>query len=552
MRVFFLLTRIQLLNMANALAPVRTDLSQGRRRMRMALTLCGFALLAILMMGYMAVTAIGLASLGLARILPALAVGMGSLAGIAFTFIKTNGTLFGNKDLDLLMSLPVSRRAVVASRMSALAGGALALALSCMAPLYIVYFLAVPPHVPSILSAVVTVALAPLAPTALAALAAYGITWLAARFRHANLAFIALGMAGLLAFVGGSFVFSAQVGISGAAGSLHALGEIGAIIEGSVTALYPPAMWAAKAITDASLPGLTAFVTYSLGVTAICFELMQRRYLALNAALVTRARGTRTSQPLRMRTQAPFWAIVGKELRTLLGIPTYAFNCLFGYLFTVGTGVLLSVMGMQELISSGSINGVDIDPQQVSALMDNISLVLPWVFSFCGIMCTSSVMSVSIEGRSAWLMATAPVSTRTMLGAKLASSALPFCGSLAIAIAILLGSGEVTPVLALECLLAGLGGFALWVCLGMSLDVRHPNFTWMNPQDVVKRGAPVNTCILGGLINTFAAGAASIALSFACGTVAGHAANLVLGVASLALGALVFRRTVRAHPSLYA
>lgn len=99
------------------------------------------------------------------------------------------------------------------------------------------------------------------------------------------------------------------------------------------------------------------------------------------------------------------------------------------------------------------------------------------------------------------------VSTRTMLGAKLANSAIPFGASLAIAMTILVASEEATPLIALECLLVGLGAFALWVCLGMSIDVRSPNLSWMNPQDVVKRGAPVNVCILGGLVYTFAAGA---------------------------------------------
>lgn len=92
---------------------------------------------------------------------------------------------------------------------------------------------------------------------------------------------------------------------------------------------------------------------------------------------------------------------------------------------------------------------------QAAEMIGTIRLLLPWAFSFCGIMCTSSVISLSIEGRAAWLMATAPVSTRTMLGAKLASSAIPFGASLAIATTILVASEEATPLIALECLLVG-------------------------------------------------------------------------------------------------
>lgn len=561
MRAFLLLTRVQVLGLVNSLAPVRSGLSRSQRRGRIALIACGFALLAIIMMGYLAIMAFGLAVLGLARVLPALAVALGSLAGVVFTFLKANGTLFGFKDYDLVMSLPVSRRALVASRMAALMGSSITLAFCAMLPLYAVYFISVPPRALSVFAAVASMVLAPLAPTALATLAAYAVTWVAARFRHANLAFVALGFIALLAFFGGSASFSASVNSQNSAEVLQGLGQMGTMLEGTVCALYPPAAWAGSAITEGSLAGLIEFTAFSLGVAGTCLEVMQQRYLALNASLAarklkTRSGRTATGEQAPMggaaRTRTPFWTIVHKELRTLIGIPTYAFNCLFGYVFTIGIAVFLGVTGLQDFVASGSINGIEVNAEQAAEMIGNIRLILPWAFLFCGIMCTSSVVSISIEGRAAWLMATAPVSTRTMLGAKLASSAIPFGASLAVAVAILFASGEATPLMALECLLVGLGAFALWVCLGMSVDVRRPNLSWMNPQDVVKRGAPMNTCILGGLVYTFLAGALVFAASLSLGLVIGHVANVALGIASLCLGALIFHHTVTSTPALRA
>lgn len=176
MRTFLLLTRVQARGMLNSFVPVRSGVAQGKRRGRIALTVCGFLLLAALMMGYIAIIAWGFAKMGLARVLPVLAVAMGSLAGVAFTFLKANGTLFGYRDYDLVMSLPVSRRALVASRMATLIGSSAALALCAMLPACIVYFLTVPPQAPSIFAAIASLALAPLAPTALATLAAYAVT----------------------------------------------------------------------------------------------------------------------------------------------------------------------------------------------------------------------------------------------------------------------------------------------------------------------------------------------------------------------------------------
>lgn len=558
MRSFFLLTRVQVLSLVNSLAPVRSGLSHNQRTLRILLAVGGFALLGLIMMGYMGIMAAGLAAVGLARTLPLLAVAMGSLAGIVFTFIKANGVLFGFKDYDLVMSLPVSRRVVVASRMTTLLGAAAALGACLMLPFYVVYFLTVPPQGLSVAAAGASVVLAPLAPTAVATFAAYLVTWIASRFRHANLAYVALGILALLAFLGASLTFSAGAKGADSEVVLQTLGQIGALIEGSVATFYPPAAWAAAAVNDGSALALAGFAVFSLGVAGVCLELMQRRYTAINAALTARKRGARRARGANaantgasVREQTPFWAIVRKELRTLIGIPTYAFNCLIGYVIIVAAAVFLAVVDLQAFVASGSINGVQIGAGQAAQLAGNIQLIVPWVFGFCGFMCCSPVCSASIEGRAFWLMATAPVSTRTMLGAKLASGAIPCGTSLALAATILVASGAAAPLVALECLLVGFGTFLLWVCTGMFIDVRHPNFTWMNPQDVVKRGAPMLICILGGLVYVFLLGGVIFGTSLTFGLATGHALSLIAGVVSIALGGLIFRSMVKATPSLH-
>lgn len=97
MRAFLLLTRVQVLGLVNSLAPVRSGLSRSQRRGRIALIACGFALLAIIMMGYLAIMAFGLAVLGLARVLPALAVALGSLAGVVLRSSRQTGRSLDSK-----------------------------------------------------------------------------------------------------------------------------------------------------------------------------------------------------------------------------------------------------------------------------------------------------------------------------------------------------------------------------------------------------------------------------------------------------------------------
>lgn len=98
MRTFLLLTRVQMLGLLNSLAPVKSGLSHNQRTLRVVGIAAAAILLGLLFVAYLGLMAVGLALVGLARILPALAVMLGSLAGVVFTFFKANGTLFGFKD----------------------------------------------------------------------------------------------------------------------------------------------------------------------------------------------------------------------------------------------------------------------------------------------------------------------------------------------------------------------------------------------------------------------------------------------------------------------
>lgn len=566
MRNLAILLRVQIRAFLNALAPRRAD--GGRSHggtIGLAAYVFGIGILVVVIVAYMAGIGLALASAGLARVIPVVTVLMGSLAGVALTFLKANGTLFGLRDYDHIMALPVPRRTVVLSRMMTLFVFAWVLALACMAPLYVVYFLS--PGISGVplasagagpvVAAALTVVLAPLAPTAVAAFLAYCVQWVASHFRYANLAYVGIGFVVVIAFVVGTEMFSLSAQQSDTEQLFDTIAQVGAVMEQQVGAFYPPAAWAAAGVVDGSWLGFAGFAAFSLAVPALCLEVMQREYVQLNEALAAHKRGGRdrvqqhAKTAANIRTRTPFWAIVFKEFRTLIGIPAYAFNCLFGYVFMIGIAGVFAFADLPVLLGAGSAGGLDPESEALLAMGGDLVVLLPWMLGFCAIMCDSPVVSISLEGRSAWIMATIPVSTRTMLGAKLASGALPCTASLGISIVLLLTGGMATPLVALECALVGFGAFLTWVTLGLSLDVAHPNFAWVAPNDVVKRGMPVMVCVGGGLFSVFLLGGIVAAASLALGLTAAHILNFAFGLALCGVGVLLFTRTVRKTPALY-
>lgn len=554
MRHFLMLLRVQILALVNSIAPVRSSGKERRATTRFILVLAAGLLLIGVAVIYMIGLGIGLTAAGLADAIPVFAVLLGSAAGVVFTFMKANGTLFGMTDYDLVMSLPFPRRTVVASRMAALFGTATALGAVFMVPLYSVYFSVAGITALRLLAAAVSVLLAPAIPTSVAIFASFMLTAIASRFRHANLVYIACALVAVTALVVGSYglSFSAQVGSDGDTARLFSdMGAIAKTLQNGIARAYPPAGLAAEAITAGSLPALLVFVACSLTVPAICLEIMQRNYLAINGLLAGGRGHGGSSAKAALATSghasSPFKALVIKELRTQIGIPTYAINCLFGYLLMLALSVALAILGVRGLLESGALNTAGLDPSSraLRTITDQLFLLVPWFLAFCAVVSPSAAVAISLEGKSAWLMATAPVSAHTVLGAKLASNAIPMAATLIASIVILLVGGQIDFLGALESLVIGFGLFYFVVNLGMFLDARRPNFAWSNAQEVVKRGLPIMVCVIGGMVLVFGLGGATMALAFNAGDAAAHAFCLVAGVINLIAGQIIFACTCR-------
>ncbi len=544
MRTFLILIRVQLLALLHSLTPrTRSGRSGG------CLIIGSYVLLCLLGVFYLALTGISLMSLGLANAIPAFAVVMGAVGGVVFTFLKANGTLFGLTDFDLVMSLPISRRTVVASRVAALYASAVFLGLVLGGPLWAVYLLLVSSTPMAVMSCLISLVLAPAIPTAIAIFAAFGVAALASRFRHANLAYIIISLVAFAALFIGVYGFSFSSNMSGHEATMQQLESGLALASDLVGIAWPPARWIALACTKGSLVALVAFVATSIAVPALALEIMQRFYLNINAALSASVhRRALSGSELRRRSgehTAPFAALMRKEFQTLLGIPSYAFNCLFGYLLMIIIAVALSVVGLEDFLASGALNGIEMDAATYREAASGIANALPWVFVFCAITSPSAACSVSMEGKAAWICASVPLPMRTILGAKLAANAVPMGITLLASALILLVTGQVDFLHAISILVTAFGMFYAMVNVGLGIDAREPNFSWTSPNEVVKRSKPINVTVIGGMVLSFIGLFGAPALSLTVTPAAGLILNLAAGIIGIAAGHLRFTHTCK-------
>lgn len=548
MRSFFLLLRVQLLALANSLMPRRRSGSTGRANTgRIALAVLGGGALTLLCVFYMGMLGLGLAALGLGEAIPAFAVVVGALASVVFTFLKANGTLFGLADFDLVMSLPIPRRTVVASRVAALYASAVLMGAVVALPLWVVYLALVNLSAWTVACCVASILLAPAIPTSIATFLAFGVAAISSRFRHANLAYVLVALVGFSALIIVIYGFSFTAGTQTDEQTFAMMSGALSGASDAIAAAWPPARLLVAACAGSPL-AFAGFVGASVVIPAIALEVVQRSYLTINNSLGTKASGSLSARDLHRKSavsSSAFKAIMFKEYRALLGIPAYAFNCLFGYLLMIIVAVALSMVGLRGIITSGAIDGVDISPALFDAIAAQIMNLLPWPFLFCCIAAPSAACSLSMEGSGAWIMATAPVSVRTMLGAKLAANAVPVAATLAISSIILVVFGQTDLLGAAQIMVCGFGCFYLMVSIGLALDARNPNYSWTSPNEVVKRGLPIMVTVIGGMLLAFGGGALCWIAMDTFGLGAGIALNLGAGALGALAGQLIFEHTCR-------
>lgn len=278
MKPFILLLKIQLLGLFGINKTLHADPAKAKRTLALAALVV--AAVVLFASAYSAGVAQGLVQIGLAEAVPLVAVLVGAIAGAVAAFLKTNGVLFGFKDYDLVMSLPVPTSSVVLSRIASLYAMSLLFGVLVMVPAFAVYASAAGVSAVGVACMALSIVLAPLLPLAAAVVLAVLIAAVSSRFKHANVAVIVLTLAATLAAATPIYFMNACIGY------VLVLVAAVAVAVGSATGmlsldLLPPAY---APFVGALLPWALAFFCAISSTTAASVSLEgSARWLMLTA-----------------------------------------------------------------------------------------------------------------------------------------------------------------------------------------------------------------------------------------------------------------------------
>ncbi|MEG0778069.1 MAG: hypothetical protein RSG55_04400 [Oscillospiraceae bacterium] len=415
---------------------------------------------------------------GLERFLIPLISLIGLLLAIVMTMNAAGGFLFSGKDSDLMLSLPVSAFSIMLAKILALYIECFVFCAFFLLPsgiAYLVYGGAGGAML--IIRLLIATLILPFLATLFCTILAYIMSWVSSRTNHNSLVSTVL----MFVMMGLVMVLSFQINKLSALLTAHSE-QFDSLLN---TWLLPIGLME---------KGIMGNWLALLGFAAICILpflavvwLFSTHYKKILSGLA--GRSSRNDYKLgEYKANSCFSALFKKEIRRYFGTTIYFFNTGFG-------GILLLAAAIYAVFAKSTI-----DP--FVAQMGGVTHALPMVLGIlCMLMSTinTTCVSISLEGKTLWILKEAPISASKFFASKLALNLL-VAWTPALASLLLVGISYGFPIPSLFAMLLLVLAFGVFVALsGLFTNLMFPKMDCDNEAVVVKQSASAITGIFGGL-----------------------------------------------------
>ena len=393
------------------------------------------------------------------------------LSGFVLSFIGSinlaQSTLFNARDNDLLLSLPLKPGTILFSRTISLYLMALMFQSVVLLPALVIWWLQAPFSPGFLLVFSLCGLLLPLMTTALSVLLGWMLAAVSERIKRKNLIVIllSLGFLGLYLWGYGKLL-----------DAMNDLLARGHQIADAVRSTLFPAYHFGQAIAHASPGSLLLFAACALLPFLALMSVLSRRYIRL----LTTRRGAAKIQYRGggMKAGSLMTGLVTKELRRFFSSPIYIMNSAFGLFMMIALPFLV-------LFDKGGTIQTLIEQLRLPDDLIGVAAVLALAFLSGTVFI--SAPSISLEGKSLWILQSLPVSTLQALMAKAACHVL-------ISLPPILFSGIFLGILLklnvfylLMCVLLPLAVNVFTALLGLALNLRFPKLDWHSEAVPVKQ-----------------------------------------------------------------
>jgi ABC-2 type transport system permease protein len=439
----------------------------------------GFIIFIIIMSGlsffYAYVMGISLRLFDSIELMPSLFMALTSVIVLFTTINKVKGTLFGFKDYDMVMSLPVSNSKIVASRLILLYSINLVFVLIIMIPMMIAYGILAQPGGYFYINSILMVLFIPLIPIIIASFLGTILTYVSMRFRYSNIVYMVITFSLLIAMIiVPTFMRDSE----------QALVEISQNITKQIDRIYPLSNLYSKAVTKGDIISMFIFMAISI-LAFIVFSLAVGKVFKRINSVVMTGRSKSNYKLGELKSYSPLKALYRKDFKRYFASTIYVMNTGFGVVMMVLGTIALPFIDLSAI--AGEIN-----------IQGTIKDIIPLFVCFCIATSCTTMASISIEGKHLWITKSLPVSETMIFASKILVN-LTILAPVILASVFICITMQIPFINSILIVLSA-AFFSVFISLyGLVINLSFPNLTWTHEAIIVKQSTASLICVFSGI-----------------------------------------------------
>lgn len=464
MKNIWLLTKVQLRTALDF--QVSSKKSKGNQ----TTFLLGSSLIALLfvVIAFIYSYAIGttLNMVGLLDRLPQLAMAITSFITLFTSIYKVKGILFGFKDYDLIMSLPVKTSYIVVSRFLLLYIVNMVISLIILIPATIVYGILANPPLWFYLLNTIGIFMIPFIPMVLGYVIGLIIFLVSSRFRGSNYISILFSMLVLTAIM----LLSLNTN--------NTMVNMSSSLTDSIDGIYFLAKWFYLGVVKGSISYFILFILITCAIFGLFSYIIGVNFKKINTVMA--AHNTKGNYKIRnIRRGSPLYALYVKELKRYVSSSLYVLN--------TGAGLLM--------LTIGTIAIIFLQPEEIASIIeipgaaDQLGAVLPLLIAFMVSMVYISACSISLEGSHLWILKSSPILPKTIFLSKILVNISMTIPVIILNAVILIIALKINFIDSVFLFLIPIAYTCFSAVLGLLINLKLPNLNWTTEVVVIKQSA---------------------------------------------------------------
>ena len=476
MSKIWILIRAQLINFF----PIN-EIREPRNKKKSSIVIASFGIitLAIFCCIYNIMTAKTLVQVGQQELIPAYMVAISSFSILFLTIFYSNGILFGSRDIEMLLSLPLKSSDIISSKFIFMYLLNFLIGFIFMLPGGIVWVLNGSLNVLHIILYFTSMIFVPLIPMCIAACMGMIVVVVSSYFKRKNV--IALIFSFVMIGIIGYIAVSAMK--SGNEDSIEIM------LSKQITELYPISGLFVQHTNFPMYIGMGLFIAFSTAVFYIFVKIVAMKYGLLNTLAKTTSRYSDNKKSYNRKSI--FLALYKKEMGRFLSSYMAVLNAGLGVILLCVFSVFLLFNSVEQIGESSGI-------ENINEYLSNFAPL--FIASMLSLSCPAA-SAISLEGKNIWILQSSPVKVKMILNSKIAVNLTLHLIGYMISIFAFMLKLDMNFIQVINLIIVPICYSIFITVIGISLNKKYPNYEWESEMMVVKQSMPV---IVSGLVGIIA------------------------------------------------